>query len=68
VSDDLKPMPPARNRGATQSLRALREVGASVWLPIRMNAVGQAAEYAGMRGKYAARSEEGGVRVWRIKE
>jgi len=68
MNTTAKPLPPLRKRGSTQALRDLHAVGSSVWLPIQMNAVGQAARYAGLNGKYTARVEGGGVRVWRIKD
>jgi hypothetical protein len=68
MDEQSKPVPRLKRTGATRTLRELKEVGSSVWLPIPMNTVGQAAAYAGLTGKYTARSEEGGVRVWRIKD
>jgi hypothetical protein len=60
---------PPRNpgKGYTSALRRLA-VGDSVLLPKRIHQVAVIAKAAGITGKYAARTVEGGVRVWRTKE
>ena len=63
------PIPLKRRRGVTGALRNLKRVGDSVFLPkANPRSVPQCAGDAGLRGKYTARTVEGGVRVWRTKE
>lgn len=61
------PLPKPRGKGYTAALRKLK-VGDSVLLPIGLNNAGNVANYAGLTGKYRARGEPGGVRIWRTKE
>lgn len=58
------PLPKPRARGITAKLRTLVAPGDSVWVPIAMRGIGQAAAYAGLNGRYTARKEGEGVRVW----
>ena len=60
------PLPKPRGKGYTAALRKLG-VGDSVLLPIGLNNAGNVANYAGLTGKYRARAEPGGCRIWRTK-
>ena len=68
VRSDL-PIPVARNRGITDSLRRLVSVGQSVVVHTTRASLPQAIRAAGLTGKYAARPQpDGTLRVWRIKD
>jgi hypothetical protein len=59
------PLPKPRIRGATAQLRRdLKAPGDSTLLPIPMRGVGSATRLAGLTGRYTARKEGNGVRVW----
>jgi hypothetical protein len=67
IRDDI-PAPLPNSRGHVATLRKLVQPGQSVLLPISRNYLGQAIRMAGLVGKYTARAEPGGMRIWRTKE
>lgn len=59
------PLPKPRARGlAAQLRRDLKHPGDDTWLPISMKGLGTATRHAGLTGRYTARKEGAGVRVW----
>lgn len=62
------PMPTNRrnNKGYTEALRKLN-IGESVVLPTNIKSARVTAYAAGLSGRYAARVEKEGTRVWRTK-
>jgi hypothetical protein len=65
----MTPLPKPRARGiAAQLRRDLKQPGDDTWLPIPSRRVGSAAKSAGLTGRYTARKEGEGVRVWLLPE
>jgi hypothetical protein len=65
----MTPLPKPRARGiAAQLRRDLKHPGDDTWLPIPMKGVGSATKRAGLTGRYTARKEGAGVRVWLLPE
>ena len=62
------PLPKLRIRGATAQLRRdLLQPGDSTWLALPMRGLGSATRHAGLTGRYTARKEGDGVRVWLLE-